>query len=155
MSPNPILTRGLPPGYRLVEEAPGVDDYLRLRAESGLSPRTREQAERALAGHWAAVTVLDESTGQPVAMGRVLGDGGWYFHIVDMAVLPDHQRRGLGARVLESLLARIDADAPPDPYVTLMGDEPGRRLYASYGFEDPSPRTVGMVRTRPPAKESR
>jgi len=33
-------------------------------------------------------------------MGRVIGDGGWYFHIVDMAVLPEHQRRGLGDAVL-------------------------------------------------------
>jgi hypothetical protein len=28
-------------------------------------------------------------------MGRVIGDGGWYFHVVDMAVLPEHQRRDL------------------------------------------------------------
>lgn len=142
------MSAALPPGYRLLEEAPGIEDYLRLRAESGLSPKTREQAEGALGGHWAAVTVRLEATGEPVAMGRVLGDGGWYFHIVDIAVLPAHQRQGLGARVLEALLARIDADAPADPYVTLMGDEPGRRLYASYGFVDAAPRTIGMVRTR-------
>ena len=40
--------------------------------------------------------VLYEVDAKTVGMGRILGDGGWYFHVVDMAVLPEHQRRGLG-----------------------------------------------------------
>lgn len=40
-------------------------------------------------------------------MGRVIGDGGWYFHIIDMAVLPEHQHRGLGNAILTWLLDRI------------------------------------------------
>ena len=31
-------------GYRLIEDAPAVEDYLALRELSGLSPKTREQA---------------------------------------------------------------------------------------------------------------
>ena len=41
--------------------------------------------------------------GQPPARGRVIGDGGWYFHIADMATLPEHQGRGLGHRLYESM----------------------------------------------------
>ncbi|WP_370260313.1 hypothetical protein [Cryobacterium sp. TMT3-29-2] len=33
-------------------------------------------------------------------MGRIIGDGGWYFHIADMATLPEFQGRGLGRRSL-------------------------------------------------------
>lgn len=142
-----------PPGYRLEPRAPDVADYLRLREQSGLSPKTREQAELALRGHWAAVTVVEEASGATVGMGRVLGDGGWYFHVVDLAVLPAHQRRGLGACVLASLLAVIDREAPPGAYVTLMGDRPGRPLYRRFGFVDPSPETVGMVRAAGPAAD--
>ena len=29
-----------------------------------------------------------------VGMGRVIGDGGWYFHVVDMAVLPTTSAAG-------------------------------------------------------------
>lgn len=77
-------------------------------------------------------------------MGRIIGDGGWYFHIVDMAVLPEHQRRGIGDVVLTSLIERIRLAAPPDPYITLLADEPGRRLYARHGFVPTAPRSVGM-----------
>jgi ribosomal protein S18 acetylase RimI-like enzyme len=140
----------LPEGYGLVEAAPGVDEYLGLRARAGLSPKTREQAVAALPGSWAACHVVHEASGQTVGMGRVLGDGGWYFHVVDMAVLPDHQRRGLGDAILRSLLDRIRADAPGGAYVNLLADPPGRRLYARHGFAETAPHSVGMaLRLRP------
>jgi GNAT superfamily N-acetyltransferase len=128
---------------------PSVADYRRLRAASGLSPKSPAQAGAALLGTWFGVHVVDSADGVTVAMGRIVGDGGWYFQIADMAVLPDHQRRGLGARVLEALLAKIEEDAPPDPYVTLMADPPGRVLYARYGFVESAPHSIGMVRRQP------
>jgi ribosomal protein S18 acetylase RimI-like enzyme len=134
----------LPEGYRLVNGAPSIDDYLALRARSGLSPKTRPQAEIAVGGAWAAVHVVDRD-GASVGMGRVIGDGGWYFHIIDMAVLPDHQGRGIGDAVLRWLVDRIQSQAPPDPYITLFADEPGRRLYARHGFVPTAPRSIGMV----------
>lgn len=142
--PSPSLA----PGLRLVTGPPALDDYLRLRAESGLTPRTREQGAAAIEGAWAAVHVVDESSGETIGMGRSLGDGGWYFHIIDMAVLPSHQRRGIGAVILQALLDDIDSRAPANPYVTLMADEPGRPLYRRFGFEETGPRTVGMSLTR-------
>jgi ribosomal protein S18 acetylase RimI-like enzyme len=79
-------------------------------------------------------------------MGRVLGDGGWYFHIVDMAVLPAHQRRGLGDAVLTALLEAIRRKAPAGAYVNLLADPPGRRLYERHGFRDTAPGSIGMAR---------
>jgi ribosomal protein S18 acetylase RimI-like enzyme len=143
-----MTTPTLAPGLRLVTGPPGLDAYLRLRAESGLTPKTREQGAAAIGGAWSAFHVVDEESGATVGMGRSLGDGGWYFHIVDMAVLPTHQRRGIGAVVLQALLDDITARAPQDPYVTLMADEPGRPLYRRFGFEETGPRTVGMALTR-------
>ena len=132
--------------YELVEGPPAQDDYLHLRAASGLTPKTPEQARPALAGGWAACHVVHSPSGETVAMGRVIGDGGWYFHVVDMAVLPAHQRRGLGDRVLTHLLDVIRRDAPPGAYVSLMADPPGRRLYARHGFAERREVSVGMAR---------
>src|SRR3954462_9539710 len=132
-------------GYRLIPSAPGVEDYLALRQRAGLSPKTREQATAALPGSWAACHVVHEPSGETVGMGRVIGDGGWYFHVVDMAVLPDHQRRGLGDAILRSVLERIRAAAPRGPYVTLPAAPPGRRLYARHGFVETAPHSVGMA----------
>ena len=136
----------MPDGYTLVEGTPPVADYLRLRADSGLSPKNVEQAELALTGTWWGCHVVHDATGEVVAMGRVIGDGGWYFHVADMATLPDHQRRGLGDLVMTALLGQIRATAPPDAYVTLMADPPGRKLYARHGFTEDRDRTIGMAR---------
>lgn len=132
-------------GYRLVQATPAVEDYLRLRSESGLSPRSVEQAVLGLAGTWAACSVIHEVSGECVAMGRVIGDGGWYFVITDMATLPGHQRNGLGGEILEDLLSAIRAVAPSGAFVNLLADAPGRSLYARYGFNETAPLSIGMA----------
>ena len=132
------------PGYRLLDGPPPPDAYASLRAQSGLSPRSDAQVRAGLHGAWAACHVVHEQTGEAVGMGRVIGDGGWYFHVIDMAVLPEHQRRGLGANVLEWLLARVRDGAPPGAVVNLLADAPGRALYARYGFVATAPGSIGM-----------
>jgi GNAT superfamily N-acetyltransferase len=70
-------------------------------------------------------------------MGRIVGDGGWYFLISDMATLPEHQRKGLGDAILKRLLARIKSHAVPGmAYVSLSADPPGQKLYKKNGFVD-------------------
>ncbi|MEU7475600.1 GNAT family N-acetyltransferase [Lentzea sp. NPDC042327] len=130
-------------GYRLEMSPPTVDDYLRLREESGLSARSREEAENGINGAWATVRAIHAESGETVGMGRVLSDGGWYFHIIDMAVLPRHQRKGIGDAIMTALLDRI-GDHSPDAYVSLLADPPGRRLYERHGFTESAPASVGM-----------
>ncbi|WP_454048932.1 GNAT family N-acetyltransferase [Cellulomonas sp. Marseille-Q8402] len=130
--------------YVLVPAAPPREDYLRVRRDSGLSPRRPDQADGALAGSWSWCHVRT-AEGRVVAMGRVVGDGGWYFLVADMAVDPEHQRRGLGRRVLTRLLEDIRTRAPEGAYVTLVADPPGRALYESLGFRDVAPGATGMV----------
>ena len=139
------MTSTLIDGYRLVEGPPPVDAYLALRRDSGLSPKTEAQAVAALPGAWYACHIVHEPSGVVAGMGRVIGDGGWYFHIIDMAVLPAHQRRGLGDAVLTALMKRIREQAPPGAYVNLLADAPGRRLYARHGFTETAPVSLGMA----------
>ena len=144
-SPDPAPSGPLPSAdeYTLVSGPPALADYLRLRRDSGLSPKTEEQGAAAIAGTWRFRHVRD-GRGETVAMGRVVGDGGWYFLVADMATLPAHQGRGLGARVLDALLGEIRENAPAGAYVTLTADPPGRRLYESRGFRDVAPGQTGM-----------
>jgi ribosomal protein S18 acetylase RimI-like enzyme len=129
--------------YTIVTGPPALADYLRLRRDSGLTPKTPEQGAGAIAGSWTACHVVDPE-GAVVAMGRAIGDGGWYFHIADIATDPAHQRHGIGRAVVEWLVADIRERAPEDAYVTLVGDPPGLRLYRSLGFEDVAP-SLGMA----------
>ncbi len=107
-----MTTATLPAGYRLADGPPALSDYLLLRERSGLTSRREDQARAALEGSWAAVHVVLDAEAATVGMGRLLGDGGWYFHVVDMAVLPGHQRQGLGDLILSTLLDRIRREAP-------------------------------------------
>jgi ribosomal protein S18 acetylase RimI-like enzyme len=132
--------------YRLVDGPPTATDFLLLRRRAGLTPPRVDQVELGVGGAWAAVSVVEVATGATVGMGRVLGDGGWQFHIVDMAVLPEHQRRGLGDAILAFLLDQIRRGAPPGAYVSLGADPPGRRLYERHGFIQTAPHTVSMAR---------
>jgi GNAT superfamily N-acetyltransferase len=132
-------------GYRLADGPPSTEAYMMLRERSGLSAKTRAQAEAGIGGAWAAVHVVHIATAAPVGMGRVIGDGGWYFHIIDMAVLPDHQRRGLGDAILTTLLDRIRTSAPPGAWVNLLADPPGRNLYTRHGFTETAPDSIGMA----------
>jgi GNAT superfamily N-acetyltransferase len=120
-------------------------DYVRLRFETGLSARRIDQAEAGLKGGWYAVHVVNDPAGSTVGMGRVIGDGGTYFHIIDMAVLPAHQRKGLGDLILGALIQRIRKCAPQGAYVNLVADPPGVSLYRRHGFEAIDPSSFAMA----------
>jgi len=142
-----MSTSRLPDGYSLHQSPPSVPDYLELRQSTGLTPVNRAQAEVALANSWYGVYITHVPSSTTVAMGRIIGDGGWYFCIADMAVLPDHQRKGLGDHILTRLMDRIREKAPkgaPGAHVDLFADVPGRRLYERHGFRDTMPRSLGM-----------
>ena len=100
---------------------------------------------RALPGSWVAFHVIDVEDGATVGMGRLIGDGGWYFHVVDMAVLPAHQRRGIGNWVLTWLIDRVREAASPGAFVSLMADPPGRGLYARNGYTENRDLSIGMA----------
>jgi ribosomal protein S18 acetylase RimI-like enzyme len=134
--------------YELRDGPPPATEAVEVRRRSGLTPKTLEQTVPALEGSWSVAHVVLRETGALVGMGRVIGDGGWYFHITDMCVDPDHQRRGIGNAVLTRLIDGIRAATPADPYITLLADPPGRALYRRHGFVETAPDSLGMVQQR-------
>lgn len=126
--------------YTLLEEVVSVADFIHLRDVSGLSPRPESAAAMALKNSLYAVQVRCESTA--VGMGRIVGDGGLNFDLVDIAVAPDHQGQGLGRMIMEALMAYLNAAATPGAYITLMADVPA--LYEKFGFVYSRPGSEGM-----------
>jgi ribosomal protein S18 acetylase RimI-like enzyme len=135
---------GPPDDYALEDRPPTVDEYVRLRVDAGLSAKAPEAARVGLANTWFGVTV--RLRGEAVAMGRIIGDGGLFFEVVDIAVHPAHQRRGLGKRVMAALMAYLEANAPPSAHVMLLADGPAHKLYEQYGFRATAPASIGMER---------
>ncbi len=126
----------------LVEQFPDAEDYCRLRADAGMATRTLDAARRGLPNTLYGVSLLHE--GQVVGMGRVIGDGGSFFIVVDIAVAPQHQGRGLGRRIMDALDAWLRANAPPSAVVSLVADGDAKYLYAKYGFVETTPHSVNM-----------
>lgn len=60
---------------------------------------------------------------------------------------PTAPTKGLGDQILKRLLWEISEKAPKDgaPYITLMADGPGRKLYQKNGFVETAPHSLGMV----------
>ena len=129
--------------YACLLETPSVQVYQALRLGSGLSGKTDEAAARGLPNTLFAVQVLHGE--QPVGMGRVIGDGGCFFQVVDIAVLREHQGKGLGKRIMGEILKYIQAHVPASGYVSLIADGQAQDLYAQFGFVHTAPRSVGMA----------
>ena len=129
--------------YRLIDATPSAADYRRLRESAGLRPKSAAAAERGLPNTLFGVSVMHGAA--VVGMGRVIGDGGCFFEIVDIAVLPEHQRRGLGKKIMARLMEWIRINAPATALVSLLADANAGNLYEQFGFKESAPASKGMV----------
>jgi ribosomal protein S18 acetylase RimI-like enzyme len=146
-TPHCLLQRKLlilPSEFQIRPGAPAVKDYIRLREITGLSPFSESAAQAGLAGTYFGVSVLYQDN--VVGMGRIVGDGGLFFQIVDVAVDPRYQGRGIGFNVMLALTEYLKENAPTTAYVSLLADVPANRLYEKFGFIETAPETIGMAR---------
>ncbi|MBD7989391.1 GNAT family N-acetyltransferase [Ochrobactrum sp. Sa2BUA5] len=132
-----------PPAYSTFARTPSVEEYLHLRAVAGLSPFSKEAAIQGLTGTAFAVVVVHED--KAIGMGRLIGDGGCFFQVVDIAVDPQHQGRGLGKAIMDAIMQHVNAELPDSAYVSLIADVPANKLYEKFGFQETAPRSLGMA----------
>lgn len=130
-------------GYRLVVGNPSIEEYCRLRVSAGLSPKSREAATAGLPNTLFGVKVLKDD--KVIGMGRVVGDGGLFYQVVDIAVEPEHQRRGLGKAIVGKIVEHLKQSAPAGAQVSLIADGPAQHLYSQFGFKPTAPDSVGMA----------
>ena len=128
--------------YTAIHGTPSVEVYRMLRVDSGLSAKSETAAVRGLANTLFAVQILGD--GAPIGMGRIIGDNGCFFTVVDIAVVPELQGRGLGKRIMRALDAWLKGNVPPSAYVTLIADGDAKYLYAQFGFVESAPVAVNM-----------
>ncbi len=127
---------------------PVPDAYVVPRAATGLGPRSLASARIALPATVPAVCARDGD--RLVAMGRVVGDGGCFAMLTDIAVLPDRQVSGLGTDVTARLVAWCEANLPPACHLFRVSSERAAPLHARHGFRP----TRGMDRYADPTRSS-
>ena len=131
------------PTYSVVARTPSVAEYLHLRAVAGLSPFVEAAAQKGLQGTIFSALIFHE--GSAVGMGRLIGDGGCFFQVVDIAVHPEHQGRGLGKAIVTAIMEHVKENLHPSAYVSLIADVPANTLYEKFGFKETAPRSLGMA----------
>lgn len=111
-----------------------TNTYLGLRNAVGWKPLTQEQAKKAIEN--SLLTVLAMEDGEPIGMGRIVGDGAVICYIQDLIVVPDYQGKGVGQAIIESLIDFVKENQLPDTQIMLdlmcaVGRE---NFYEKYGF---------------------
>ena len=129
--------------YTLVIGVPSVEDYCRLRVSAGLSPKSPEAAAAGLPNTLFGVVIVEDA--RVIGMGRAIGDGGLFYQLVDIAVEPAHQRRGLGKAIVGKLVEYLQQSAPDGAHVSLIADGPAQHLCSQFGFKPTAPDSIGMA----------
>lgn len=130
--------------FQIIERVPAVREYLTLREAVGWGRLDEHLAEQGLAG--ALFTVCALHDGNVIGCARVIGDGGLYFYLQDVIVLPRFQGRGLGKRLMEPIMRYLDQHALPGSFVGLMAAEGVTDFYRQFGFAVRPPGRPGMFR---------
>lgn len=131
-------------GILLEERAPKPGEYKALRQAVGWPPVEDQAALKGLEGSLYAVCAL--KAGEVVGCGRVAGDGGIYFYLQDLIVLPAHQGHGLGRLIMTALLDFINATAWPSSFIGLMAAQGAAGFYHKFGFRERPEGQPGMFR---------
>jgi len=128
--------------FHTIENQLNIEDYQKLRIECGLSKKSKEAAEIGLMHSLYTVAIANHEG--VIAMGRLIGDGGTACQVVDICVLPDFQRQGLGKTIMSHIMKYAEQHLPKTCYLSLIADGDARFLYEKYGFKDTMPESIGM-----------
>lgn len=127
----------------VLHEAPTAEEYVHLRKISGMRERKVSSAQIAIQHTLFWVTLRRH--GELIGMGRVVGDGGSFVAISDLAVHPDHQKKGYGRFMLETVQEYILQEIPDDAFVCLFANNQDvTTFYKQKGFQLSGEKLPGM-----------
>jgi len=129
--------------YQIVKENPSPLEYHQIRIWCGLTPRLVEACALALEHSLFCVCLRTESK-ELIGMGRVVGDLGSHVQVVDIAVRPDFQKKGLSKVIMNEIMHFINSKVPECAFVNLFADVD--YLYQKYGFRYPNAKGMYLDR---------
>jgi len=128
--------------FQIEKGTPSAEEFLSLRNSVEMGTRSLEGVKKGLGNELCSVLLCVKDSKELVGMGRVVGDGGTVFHICDMVVKPEWQKKGGGAMIMDALMSFIEEQGVSEAYVNLIADVDG--FYEKWGFKSTLPRSKGM-----------
>ncbi|MEV0722905.1 GNAT family N-acetyltransferase [Micromonospora purpureochromogenes] len=133
--------------YRLVDRLPTVEEFVAVTRAVGWADAYDPAAIPAsLAASLHAVVAVEGD--RVIGLGRLIGDGAIYYYLQDLAVVPERQRRGVGAAILGRLEEWIAGRASARTFVGLFAAGGSVALYRRFGYAVHDDMT-GMFRVGP------
>ena len=111
-----------------------AEDCAKLRDSAGWTKMHPDQIAAGLKNSAFIVAAKDEET--TVGMARLVTDGGYVVFIVDVLVLPEYQRKGIGKIMMGKIMEYIRGQLK-DGYciqVDLMAAKGKEKFYEGFGF---------------------
>ena len=105
--------------HKLLRRLPTATEYEDIYTAAGTPVSIERTAvNTALDGSLYGVTVVD-GDGTAVGMGRVVGDGGIYYAVVDVIISPRVEDTGLEVTIMKYLTDYLDAHAAKDAFIAI------------------------------------
>ena len=118
--------------FEIIERLPTSKEYNQLRKMVGWGVYELEVIEKSLPKSLYCLCATAED--KVVGMARVIGDDGLVFYIQDVIVRPEYQRKGVGTKMMERIMAYIQGQANHNTFIGLMASKGKEPFYERYGF---------------------
>ena len=109
-----------------------MEEFQRLHEAVGWNNVDKKATEIGLRNSLFSVCVVHK--GEVIGCGRVIGDGGIYFYIQDIIVLPKFQGKGIGKKIMAEVMKYLKKNARPNAFIGLMAAKGVAKFYERYGF---------------------
>lgn len=130
---------------KILYELPNPREYVELRMAAGMSSKEEAVVKKALSHSIFSVVIRNDES-KLVGMGRIIGDGGCYFQIVDIAVNSTNQNQGIETVIMYEMINYLNENVPADAEVILVADVPAISFYQKYGFDYTYPKSISLSR---------
>lgn len=120
----------MPPFVRIDERMPTAAELAIIAGGPQVESDTA-RTETALRNSLFGAVAIDTRTHKTVGCIRVVGDGGKFFYIQDVYVLPDYQHQRIGSELMHAALRWLGKTVP-GASVGLFTGKPG--FYERFGF---------------------
>lgn len=118
----------------LIEKIPTVEEYNELNNSVGWGERNSEIVEEALKNSIYCICAYEEN--KLIGFARIVGDKTIFLYIQDVMVNPEYQKKGIGTKIIENILNKIEdfRKINPNIKVYLCASKNRESFYERFGF---------------------